>query len=103
MLESRARHDGAADVFLGYNSGYTGVVKTAISLPDDLFRSAEAAARRLRVSRSELYANAIAEYLKQRQENAITERLNEVYTRCDAKVEGGLHRAQVKSLEKDTW
>ena len=62
----------------GYNSGYTETVKTAVSMPDDLFRLAEAAARRLRVSRSELYARAIAEYLKQRQGNAITERLNEV-------------------------
>ena len=87
----------------GYNSGYTGVVKTAVSLPDDLFRLAEAAARRLRVSRSELYANAIAEYLKRRQDNAITERLNEVYSRYPAKLDSGLHRAQVKSVEKDAW
>ena len=72
-------------------------------MPDDLFRSAEAAARRLRVSRSELYAKAIAEYLKRQQGNAITERLNEVYTRCPAKLDSGLHRAQVKSLEKDAW
>ena len=72
-------------------------------MPDDLFRSAEATARRLRVSRSELYANAIAEYLKWRQGNAITERLNEVYARRPAKLDSGLHRAQVKSLEKDAW
>lgn len=73
-------------------------------MPDDLFRSAEAAARsRLRVSRSELYANAIAEYLKRQQDNAITERLNEVYARCPAKLDSGLHRAEVKSLEKDAW
>jgi mRNA interferase MazF len=72
-------------------------------MPDDLFRLAEAAARRLRVSRSELYANAIAEYLKRRQDNDITERLNEIYARHPAKLDSGLHRAQVKSLEKDTW
>ena len=78
-------------------------MKTAVSLPDDLFRSAEAAARRLRVSRSELYAKAIAEYLKRQQGNAITERLNEVYARCPAKLDSALHRAQVKSLEIDAW
>lgn len=78
-------------------------MKTAVSMPDDLFRSAEAAARRLRVSRSELYAKAIAEYLKRQQENAITGRLNEVYAGSPAKLEPGLHRAQLKSLKEDAW
>ena len=82
---------------------YTHGVKTAVSLPDDLLRVAEATARRLRVSRSELYAKAIAEYLKLQQGNAITERLNDVYSRRPAKLDSGLHRAQLKSLEKDAW
>ena len=72
-------------------------------MPDDLFRLAEATARRLRVSRSELYAKAIAEYLKRQQDNAITERLNEVYSHRPAKLDPALHRAQLKSLEKDAW
>ena len=36
-------------------------MKTAISLPDPLFKSADALARRLGVSRSELFANAMAD------------------------------------------
>lgn len=86
-----------------YNSGYTGAVKTAVSMPDDLFRLAEATARKLRVSRSQLYAKAIAEFLEREPGNAITERLNEVYSGCPAKLDPGLHRAQLKSLEKDAW
>jgi metal-responsive CopG/Arc/MetJ family transcriptional regulator len=78
-------------------------MKTAISLPDELFRVAEATARRLRVSRSELYARAIAEFVKERQENSITDRLNSVYSRHPAKLDSALHRAQVKSLDKDSW
>ena len=78
-------------------------MKTAVSLPDDLFRRAETAARRLRVSRSKLYAKAIAEFLKQQNSSAITERLNDVYSRHRAKVDAGLHRAQLKSLAKDNW
>ena len=88
---------------LGYNSGYTLDMKTAVSVPDDLFRQAEAAARRFGISRSELYAKAIAEFLKQQDVSAITERLNQVYSRHPAKVDSGLHRAQLKSLEKDAW
>jgi hypothetical protein len=86
-----------------YNLSYTVTMKTAVSLPDDLFRLAEATARRLRVSRSELYAKAIAEFLKQQDGSSITKRLNDVYSRCPAKVDPGLHRAQLKSLEKDAW
>jgi metal-responsive CopG/Arc/MetJ family transcriptional regulator len=78
-------------------------MKTAVSMPDGLFRMAEAAARRLRVSRSELYARALAEFLNGRRDNAITERLNEIYSRRQAKVDPALRRAQFKSLEKDAW
>jgi metal-responsive CopG/Arc/MetJ family transcriptional regulator len=78
-------------------------MKTAVSLPDDLFRQAEATARRLRVSRSGLYAKAIAEFLKRQNGNAITERVNDVYSRRPAQVDSGLHRSQMKSLEKDAW
>jgi len=78
-------------------------MKTAISVPDQLFRAAEAAARRLRVSRSKLYATAIAEFLDRRKTDAVTEGLNQVYSRRPAKVDPALHRAQVRSLEKDSW
>jgi hypothetical protein len=76
-------------------------MKTSVSLPDDLFLLAEAAARRLRVSRSQLYATAISDFLNRRQSNAVTE-LNEIYSRRPAKVDSALHRSQVKSIEKDS-
>jgi metal-responsive CopG/Arc/MetJ family transcriptional regulator len=41
-------------------------MKTAVSIPDDLFRLAEAAARRLQVSRSQLYATALSVFLNRR-------------------------------------
>lgn len=78
-------------------------MKTAVSVPDDLFRLAEAAARRLQVSRSKLYATAIAEFLSRQQEGAVTQRLNEVYSRRPAKLDAALHRAQLRSLGKGSW
>lgn len=78
-------------------------MKTAVSLPDELFRLADAAARQLRVSRSELYATAISEFLERQQANAVTERLNEVYGRQPAKLDSALLRAQLRSLDKDSW
>jgi predicted transcriptional regulator len=78
-------------------------MKTAVSLPDDLFRVAEVTARRLRVSRSQLYATAISEFLERQRTDAVTERLDEIYARRPAKVDPALHRAQIRSLEKDSW
>ncbi|SPF50258.1 conserved hypothetical protein [Candidatus Sulfopaludibacter sp. SbA4] len=78
-------------------------MKTAVSVPDELFRQAEAAARRLRVSRSQLYATAISEFLDRQQSDTITDRLNQVYSRRPAKVDPALNRAQFRSLDKDSW
>jgi hypothetical protein len=50
-----------------------------------------------------LYATAISEFLHRQQGDAVTERLNEVYSRQPAKVDSALHRAQLRSLEKDSW
>jgi hypothetical protein len=41
------------------------MAKTAVSIPDPVFKAGEAAARRLGISRSELYARALSEYLTQ--------------------------------------
>jgi metal-responsive CopG/Arc/MetJ family transcriptional regulator len=78
-------------------------MKTAVSLPDDLFSLAETAARRLRISRSQLYATALTEYLNRELTDATTERLNEVYSRHHAKVDPLLNAAQLASIEPETW
>jgi predicted transcriptional regulator len=78
-------------------------MKTAISLPEDLFLQAEAAAKKLRVSRSQLYAKAIAEFLERSQADNVTARLNEVYSGKPSGLHPALHRAQLKSLGKDSW
>ena len=78
-------------------------MKTAVSLPDDLFNLAEAAARKLRISRSKLYATAISEFLDRRKSKQITKRLNEIYSEQPGKLDPALHSAQIKSIERDSW
>jgi predicted transcriptional regulator len=51
-------------------------MKTAVSLPDDVFRAAERLRQRVDKSRSQLYAEAIAEYLARHSPDAITEQLD---------------------------
>lgn len=78
-------------------------MKVAISLPDPVFSAAEELAGHLRVSRSQLYAQAIAEYLGKRQDASITERLNEVYGVQDSCIDPALAKAQLKAIGHEAW
>ena len=78
-------------------------MKTAISLPDDLFECADALAKRLGVSRSELYATAVAEFLAKHQHAKVTERLDRVYGREPSRLSPPLRRAQGRSLRSTEW
>lgn len=53
-------------------------MKTAISLPDPLFEEAEGLAQRLGKSRSQLYAEAVADYLARHDSEEITRRMDRV-------------------------
>jgi len=78
-------------------------MKTAISIPDDVFESADELAQQLGVSRSELYATAVAEYLAKFRSEDITARLNEVYAAQDSGLPRELRRAQASSIGKSEW
>ena len=78
-------------------------MKTAISLPDQLFRSGDALAKRLGVSRSELYARALAEYLAKNRNDRITDRLNAVAAAEETRLEPALAAAQVRALPREAW
>ncbi len=58
---------------------YAPSMKTAISVPDHIFQEAERVAERLETTRSQLYTNALVEYLARHNPDTITERLNEVW------------------------
>ena len=73
-------------------------MKTAISLPDDLFAMADALARRHRVSRSELYATAVAEYVARHRDEDATTTLNSVYADLPSGLDPKLRRAQARSV-----
>lgn len=78
-------------------------MKTAISLPDALFESADALAQRLGVSRSELYATAVAEFLAKHHDAKVTERLDQVYAQQPSRLERQLRRSQARSLRTPEW
>ncbi|MEO5566145.1 MAG: hypothetical protein ABIR05_05755 [Luteimonas sp.] len=78
-------------------------MKVAISLPDRVFLAAEQVAQRLQVSRSQLYAQAIEEYIGKRQAFRVTEQLNAVYDITGSGVDPVLAAAQSGVLGDEAW
>jgi metal-responsive CopG/Arc/MetJ family transcriptional regulator len=78
-------------------------MKVAISLPDPVFRAAETLARKLGKSRSQLYAEAIADYVGARGAKALTARLNSVYRQETSDVDPALKYAQLERLSREAW
>jgi metal-responsive CopG/Arc/MetJ family transcriptional regulator len=84
--------------------GYTFGMKTAISLPDRIFREAERQARRMGKSRSEFYAQAVGEYLARHSPDAVTDAMNQVCERVNQKEEGRFARAAARRiLKRESW
>ena len=84
--------------------GYAFGMKTAVSLPDRVYREAEGYAKRTRKSRSQLYAEALVEYLARHDPDEVTEAMNVVVdelgdaTPADAFVQGAARR-MLRSVE----
>ena len=78
-------------------------MKTAISIPEPVFRSAELLARRLKMSRSRLYATAVAEFVARHRRGQLTKRLNEVYSDVDEDLDAGTLALQLRSLPDEEW
>ena len=78
-------------------------MKTAISLPDELFKAADSLAGRLGVSRSRLYANALEEYLSRHHARRVSERLDTVYETESSAVAPSISVAQSKLLKRSEW
>jgi metal-responsive CopG/Arc/MetJ family transcriptional regulator len=78
-------------------------MKIALSIPDDLFQTAETLGKRLGVSRSRLYATALSEFLAKHRGRRITEQLDAVYGREESWLPRGLRRLQRRSIEPESW
>jgi len=79
-------------------------MKTAISLPDPLFEAAEQLAKRLGMSRSELYATALARFVKTNRAKGVKEQLDEVYGDDDTGELDAVYAAlQAASIDREDW
>jgi len=83
--------------------GYTSGMKTAISLPDELFSEAEQMAAQLQVSRSELYSRALSEFLARHTPDRVTDALDTVCKGLDTKQDRFAESAARHTLQRSEW
>jgi len=78
-------------------------MKTAISIPDELFERAEALAQRLGKSRSQVYREALADYVARREPAAVTEAINAVVEETEPTHDDWTAEAARRTLERTEW
>jgi metal-responsive CopG/Arc/MetJ family transcriptional regulator len=76
-------------------------MKTAVSIPTQLFQQAERRRRKLGVSRSELYARALERLLRQESDPEITDALEAVYAAEDSSLDRHLAAAQRRATAEE--
>jgi metal-responsive CopG/Arc/MetJ family transcriptional regulator len=78
-------------------------MKTAISIPDEVFNEAELFAKNYGISRSQLFTQAVQHFVSFKKKNSITQKLNEVYANQDESLEKQMNQMQFMSIEKEEW
>lgn len=78
-------------------------MKTAISIPDKIYRDAERLSRRLKKSRSQVYTEAVTEYVARHDPEAVTEAMNRVCEAVDTRPDPGISGAARRTLEGVEW
>lgn len=78
-------------------------MKTAISIPDRVFTQADWLAKRLGLTRSELYARAVERYVGEYSDSEVTAALNRVYADHTAGLDDGAEQSQLHDLPVERW
>jgi len=78
-------------------------MKTAISIPDEIYHSADQLAKRLGVSRSELYSKAVLNYINAHKNDAVTKALDQIYAKEKSEIDPVINVMQLRSLPKEGW
>ncbi|WP_107669202.1 CopG family ribbon-helix-helix protein [Cyanothece sp. BG0011] len=78
-------------------------MKTAISIPDEVFNKAEELAQKLGISRSELYTQAISNFLQSYPSKTVTDALNEVYSHQESGLDETVAAMQFYSIGSEEW
>jgi metal-responsive CopG/Arc/MetJ family transcriptional regulator len=78
-------------------------MKTAVSIPDELFDKADRLARRAHKSRSEVFSTAIREYVARHTPDEVTESMDRVCEQVGDQRDAFISEAARQSLERSEW
>lgn len=78
-------------------------MKTAVSLPDPVFEAAEKLAKRMKLSRSALYARAIEDYVLRSEPDDVTEEINRALDGVPTERDSFVNRAASDVLRRAVW
>ena len=78
-------------------------MKTAVSIPDEIFQRAERLAKRDRRSRSELYAAALDEYVARHSPDEVTDAMNRVCERVGGEEDAFVAAVGRRVLDRIEW
>jgi metal-responsive CopG/Arc/MetJ family transcriptional regulator len=78
-------------------------MKTAVSVPDEVFEEAEHLAKHLKISRSELYAKALSEFVSRHTPDTVTESFNRVCADVQGEPDPAFQQAARIVLENTEW
>lgn len=78
-------------------------MKTAVSIPDDVFEKADRLAKRSKRSRSEVFSAALQEYLARHAPEEVTEAMNRVCAETDDQPDEFVRAAARRLLRKVKW
>ena len=79
---------------------YAKGMKTAVSIPDDVFEEAERLATELKTSRSQLYSRALREFVARHAPDRLTEAMNRVVDEVGSEIDEFSQRAAYRVLER---
>src|SRR5712692_5928147 len=82
---------------------YTKSMKTAVSIPDDVFEGAERLARRTKKSRSQLFSDAVREYIARHGSEDVTDAMNRVCSEFGNRSDEFVSLAARRILERSEW
>ena len=88
---------------MGVGRGYTLGMKTAVSVPNEVFERGERLAKRLKMSRSELYSRALREYLARHAPDEVTAALDALCEELETGAEDFAREAGRRVLESSDW
>jgi metal-responsive CopG/Arc/MetJ family transcriptional regulator len=78
-------------------------MKTAVSIPDDVFQGAERLARRTRKSRSQLFSDALREYVARHAADEVTAAVDRVCAGLREPRDKFVPSAARRTLERIGW